>query len=233
MPQTIYLPKQQYPMMNQMTNFLWQLAMTKARHKLDMEEAEKSIREEGRRYKEGQKKEERVYEEKQKKEERTYKETHPTPSTAAKNYRIAQRQFILGKGPNPGSFMQYQERMKKASATRITFEEKLGLHEAKKGVDAKMAVKSTKHQNTVIARLKSKFGPEWQDLSEYTKSELIFQETHKDVLETFPGAVFDDRRGGWYNPKSGKLIKPYKGWVPEPKEQIMDKARRATEFRPY
>jgi hypothetical protein len=46
MPQTIYLPqKQQWwdPMFKQGSNFLWQLAMSKAQHKMKMEESDRLL----------------------------------------------------------------------------------------------------------------------------------------------------------------------------------------------
>lgn len=249
MPQTIYLPEKKNwwdPVMKQGTNFLWQLAMVKARHKIKMEETdrllalekieaekerarEKAKLEESRAYEKEKTKEERAHQKKVREEKRAY----PAPSADAKDYKIAQQQFILGKGPNPGSFMDYKQKMAKSRATRITFEEKLGLHTAKKKADIKMAIKSPNYERVVIDRLKALHGPNWQDLSDYEKSEMVFQATHRDVSETYPNAVFDDRRGGWFDPETGKLIKSYKGWVPEPKERIMERARKATEFRPY
>jgi hypothetical protein len=66
MPQTIYLPRQQNwwdPMFKQGSNFLWQLAMSKAQHKMKMEESDRLLAakkiesEEERAFKTGERKE--------------------------------------------------------------------------------------------------------------------------------------------------------------------------------
>jgi len=71
MPQTIYLPQRpSNPMMAQMTGFLWQLAMAKAQHKLEMEEMDRLLNlkkieaEEERARKQAELKESREYTEK-------------------------------------------------------------------------------------------------------------------------------------------------------------------------
>jgi hypothetical protein len=235
MPQTIYLPqKQQWwdPMFKQGSNFLWQLAMSKAQHKMKMEESDRLLAlekieaekerareqaklKEGRTYTEGREKEKRTYEERKLKEKREYEQKHPKPSTDVKNYKFAKQQFILGKGPNPGSFVDYQKRVQEAKATKITFDEKVGLHKAKAQITHDVVTKgkvvSPELRIKVTENLQKQFKDTWEFMHPIIREEKIFGEMDRIVKDAFPNRdiVYDPSRQGWVDSK-GNLVKKHK-----------------------
>jgi len=107
-------------------------------------------------------------------------------------------------------------RFSKKALVDITIGDKVALHRAKQeataDVKTKTKILSANLRTDVLEDLKKQHGADWEFINEFTKEELTFREMERRIKETFPNDVisFDDTRNGWYNVKTGKLVKKYK-----------------------
>ena len=70
-------------------------------------------------------------------------------------------------------------------------------------------IASVNFPNVVEGIVAKRRGDDWQDLDPYIKEEDNFSEMDKIIKETYPDAVYDDRREAWYDLKTKKLIRKY------------------------
>ena len=129
-------------------------------------------------------------------------------------YEYALSQFQKGLGKDPGSFNEWYIAGEKAGAQNITIGEKLSYHRGKAEISAdvkrKAEIDSPNLKNIVSTDL-SKNYKDWSIMDSWTKEELIFQEIHRRIQQTYPNQniSYDEMRRGWYDVDSGKLLKKY------------------------
>jgi hypothetical protein len=101
------------------------------------------------------------------------------------------------------------------SLVEVNIGDKVKLHrlkaEATADVKTKSRILSADLRTDVLEDLKKEYGDDWEFMDLFAKEELTFREMNRRIKETFPNDVvsFDDAKGGWYNVKTGKLIKKY------------------------
>ena len=125
-----------------------------------------------------------------------------------KQYRLAKKEGFKG------NFVDFKKTTR--PSTTINVGEKLDLHRKKKEIDAATSIKKfiadPRFKSTVVKGLKEQYGNQWEYQEQYMKEELIIQEMHRQISAANPDktVAYDEKRGGWVDAKTGKMIKKYK-----------------------
>lgn len=153
----------------------------------------------------------------------------PKPTSLIEQYNFAKKQFEDGTSEDPGSFTKWKKSVAKAGATKISFGEKVALHEAKAETTAKIAlrkeIQSPKFRSTILSDLKKQYGMDWKYLESFEKEEFLFREMDKRIKEAYPQQeiVFDESKGGWINKSTKKLIRRYEQTSQKKKRELLQK----------
>lgn len=156
-------------------------------------------------------------------------ERKPKPTSLIEQYNFAKQQFKDGTSEDPGSFTKWKKSVAKAGATKISFGEKVALHEAKAETTAKIAlrkeIQSPKFRSTILSDLKKQYGRDWKYLESFEKEEFLFREMDKRIKEAYPQQeiVFDESKGGWINKSTKKLIRRYEQATRKKKRELLQK----------